>query len=115
MIIALGRVRDGQILPTEYLSAHEHVIVPIFSPGDAERHVACWKTREGNRALCVCAPPTVKPEQVMAWFKEVGERGLPAYLNTVPARYNPFLQGARTQGGILIPGELGMRVTEPPK
>jgi len=114
MIIALGRVRDGQVLPVEFISSHEHVIVPIFSAGDAERHVEAWKTKLGNKSLVCCAPAIVGAPAVEAWFREMSTMQLSPYVDSLPPRYNPFLTGTKTAGGILIPGEVGMRVSKKP-
>lgn len=112
MIIKLGFVRDGHIVGTKFYGNHEQILVPIFSAADIEKIIAAFfdKAHGGPTNLTVFAPQTMKRniDEVKQWLPT----GLGEYMSTLKPHQNPFNQ-ARTDGGILVPSEVGLSVKKP--
>lgn len=112
MIIKLAHVRNGEIIDGQFYSSHETIMVPIFSQADIARHEAAWKVN-GSKSLVCCAPNKTTGDKVKVWFANFAQHDLPKYLGSLPPKNNPFITGVQTPGGLLIPGDVGMRVSGP--
>lgn len=108
MIIKLGFIRDGHIVGTKFYGSHEVAMVPIFSASMLQRLDAAMKGG-GPKNLVVFSPKTLQKSQdeLIKWIPE----GIADYMQTVPVTNNPFANLERTDGGLLIPSQMGMRVT----
>lgn len=114
MIIKLGFVRDGHIVGTKFYGSHEQVMIPIFSAVDIEKINRAFFDKNsggGPRNLVVFSPQTLKRsvDELKRWIPE----GIGDYTSALKPAQNPFHQGQITEGGILVPSEVGLGIKKP--
>lgn len=102
MIIKIGIVRDRKIVATKWFSAHEHVLVPIFSPSDVET-ITRAMAAGGPSSLSVFSPQCFKGGNigdVTTWIPQ----DIAKYLGGLPPGANPLA------GRQLVGSEVGLDV-----